>query len=498
MFPPPPPPPTSHAPNAPPTAADPSSSSAGAGAAPGPPEPQPNGFPSTLPPVSGSSQPPPTPTSPSRELPGEDASDEAKSRSKETSEPLTAIFRPGSGESWRAQLDAAGGKSGKEGSGGAALDGPEGLDADDAELDESPISALNSSASGMWKPRRIFRSHLDAVRAVAFGRSSDFTLLSGSDDMTVKVWRLNAHTLSPASTRTTSLPETEPQATLRGHSAAVTGLAVAGSQDLFFSGSLDQSVQVWRIPSRERETYDPYDASLQVTQLEGHTDAVWDVAALPLRVKEEQLLATASADGCVKIWSTDNPGSPLKLSWRFNGVDAAESDAQEAKSLPTPTALAVLPADLKRLAVAYSNATIRIFDVETGNSVLQLQSSEAGSGSQVNCLVAHPTLPMLVAGCEDGQIQLYDTNSGELSHAMAAHTDAVTSVDIDGGGLNLLSGGHDGSVRWWDLLGSRNCIQEVSAHRIKAGEGVLAVKYHASLPYCASAGADGLVKLYSM
>lgn len=40
-------------------------------------------------------------------------------------------------------------------------------------------------------------------------------------------------------------------------------------------------------------------------------------------------------------------------------------------------------------------------------------------------------------------------------------------------------------------------MQEISSHREKAEEGVLDVQFHASLPFMASAGADGVVKLYA-
>lgn len=80
-------------------------------------------------------------------------------------------------------------------------------------------------------------------------------------------------------------------------------------------------------------------------------------------------------------------------------------------------------------------------------------------------------------------------------HSMRAHLDAVTSLAIDISGFLLVSGGHDCSVRFWDLMGSRACIQEITTHREKAHEGVLAVDFHPLLAFMASAGADGVVKL---
>ena len=80
---------------------------------------------------------------------------------------------------------------------------------------------------------------------------------------------------------------------------------------------------------------------------------------------------------------------------------------------------------------------------------------------------------------------------------MLAHLNAAMLLSIDAAGFALVSGSHDCSVRFWDILGSRACIQESTSHREKAREGVLDVEFHPSLPIMASAGADGVVKLYA-
>lgn len=87
--------------------------------------------------------------------------------------------------------------------------------------------------------------------------------------------------------------------------------------------------------------------------------------------------------------------------------------------------------------------------------------------------------------------------AGQCTHSMLAHLDAVTSLSIDAAGFSLVSGSHDCSVRFWDILGSRACVQEIPSHREKAREGVLDTEFHPTLPIMASAGADGVVKLYA-
>lgn len=137
---------------------------------------------------------------------------------------------------------------------------------------------------------------------------------------------------------------------------------------------------------------------------------------------------------------------------------------------------------------------------------------------QVNALVSHPTMPLLVAGYDDKNIRLFDITTGkfihhyssdndtevinanligECTHTIPAHVDSVTSLTIDPAGFLLASGGHDCSVRFWDLLNTRVCLQESTSHREKAQEGILQVAFHPTLPFLASAGADGVVKLYA-
>lgn len=92
---------------------------------------------------------------------------------------------------------------------------------------------------------------------------------------------------------------------------------------------------------------------------------------------------------------------------------------------------------------------------------------------------------------------LLTVSSGQCTHSMLAHLDGVTSLSIDPSGFSLVSGSHDCSIRFWDLLGSKACVHEIPAHREKAREGVLDVEFHPTLPFMASAGADGVVKLYT-
>jgi len=221
---------------------------------------------------------------------------------------------------------------------------------------------------------------------------------------------------------------------------------------------------------------------------------VWDLAL----VRDECTLISGGAEGAVKVWDVSDASGrgSLRLSWTYNGVDY---DGEESDDLPGVTAVEAIKVDLKKVAVAYQNATIKIFDIVHGKelAILHGDSGSDGGFSQANSIVSHPTMPLLITAHEDKYISIYDINTGQCTYSMPAHLDGVTSLSIDAAGFSLVSGGHDCSIRFWDILGTKACIQEITSHRKKGGEGVVDVQFHSSLPFMASAGADGIVKLYA-
>lgn len=177
------------------------------------------------------------------------------------------------------------------------------------------------------------------------------------------------------------MPDSEPTQTYRGHGSPITSLCVSGSTQRVYSSSLDSTVQVWQLPPKDREPYSAFDASLNVCRLEGHTDGVWDVCLLGGASPDREVIASASADGTVKVWdvsptgSSEQAGGELKLSWTAHGTDGGE-EAEGGKAKILPTSLALCASDMTKLAVAYQDSLVRIFDTETGKLVLTLQSNE--------------------------------------------------------------------------------------------------------------------------
>lgn len=464
-------------------------------------------------------------------------------------EPVTAIYRPSDGSSGEGQNDWAklkevgrierekrdrerlGGAKGTIKAGTNKADDDElanltfGHPSDGTEEEASRLAAEAAAESQMWKSKKVLRGHLDSVRAVVFD-ASDIGLYSASDDGTIKYWRVDSSGLKqnkPNPNGALGVADIDPVATLRSHSGAVTCLALSNSKRKLYSGSVDASIVVWKLlDSNIVEPYPPFDKTSEIGRLVGHTQPIWDLAILPTRGDEEGLLASASADGTVKIWSiqdnsteTGNAGGKLLNSFDYFGSDpsaekekeresllSSAGEGKEAGSLPVPTSISPCMSDLRKCAVSFSNSIVKLFEIDTGKEVMQFASDahyDGTAASQINKVLTHPTLPTLITGHENNYIQFFDINTGVCTLSMVAHLDSVTSLDIDPSGLTLVSGGHDCSVRFWDLANEGNtavCVQEITAHRKKSAEGVLMVRYHPNAPYFSSAGADGVIRIY--
>lgn len=299
---------------------------------------------------------------------------------------LTAIYRPESREVWKKALQDANQKAEKaeesaktQVESGQLSEFPLAVESDPIQSSLSEVAEVAASSKRHWKQTRQLKSHLDAVHALKFSALSD-ALVSGSADCTVKVWRLDFGGLADG--RSTGNPDIEPQITFRGHSGPVTSVAVS-KKGLVFSGSLDATIRVWRIPSGLHKTYSPYDPSLTLDTLVGHTDSVLDVALLPSRDDQEGYLVTAGADGTVKVWDAikaskeTGKGYPLLRSWGYHGSnpedkpgDSTQDQAQkdDAES-PLPVSISPYYPDLQHVLVGYTNGTIKLFALGSGKQI---------------------------------------------------------------------------------------------------------------------------------
>uniref|UniRef100_A0A1A7WTC6 Striatin n=1 Tax=Iconisemion striatum TaxID=60296 RepID=A0A1A7WTC6_9TELE len=325
-----------------------------------------------------------------------------------------------------------------------------------------------------WNPKFTLRSHFDGIRALTF-HPVEPVLITASEDHTLKMWNLQK--TAPAK-KSASL-DVEPIYTFRAHRGAVLSVVMSSTGEQCFSGGVDGTIQCWNTPNPNIDPYDSYDPAVLRGELSGHTDSVWGL----VYSSAHQRLLSCSADGTVRLWDANTTSPALAL---FN----------ENKKLGVPSSVDLVCSEPAHLVTSFTNGQIGLFNMETRQLVLSLESGlEPGTTCHINKVLSHPTLPITITAQEDRHIKFFDNNSGKLIHSMVAHLDAVTSLAVDPNGLYLMSGSHDCSIRLWNLE-SKTCIQEFTAHRKKFEESIHDVAFHPSKCYIASAGADALAKVF--
>ncbi|XP_034755114.1 striatin isoform X2 [Etheostoma cragini] len=325
-----------------------------------------------------------------------------------------------------------------------------------------------------WNPKFTLRSHFDGIRALAF-HPVEPVLVTASEDHTLKMWNLQK--TAPAK-KSASL-DVEPIYTFRAHRGAVLSVVMSSTGEQCFSGGVDGTIQCWNTPNPNIDPYDSYDPLMLRGELCGHTDSVWGL----VYSSAHQRLLSCSADGTVRLWDANTTSPALAV---FN----------EDKQLGIPSSVDLVCSEPAQLVTSFTNGEIGLFNMETRQLVLNLESNlEPGTSCQINKVLSHPTLPITITAQEDRHIKFFDNNSGKLIHSMVAHLDAVTSLAVDPNGLYLMSGSHDCSIRLWNL-DSKTCIQEFTAHRKKFEESIHDVAFHPTKCYIASAGADALAKVF--
>ncbi|NXP18628.1 STRN4 protein, partial [Scytalopus superciliaris] len=120
-----------------------------------------------------------------------------------------------------------------------------------------------------------------------------------------------------------------------------------------------------------------------------------------------------------------------------------------------------------------------------------------GGSSQVNQVVSHPCQPVTIAASDDRGIRFLDNRTADpRCPQLCPHCPKVyPSCPQACPQACPLSPGHDCSLRLWHLA-HRTCVQELTAHRKKHEEAVLAVAFHPRRALSASAGADALAKVF--
>ncbi|KAM0220635.1 hypothetical protein ACHAPA_003943 [Fusarium lateritium] len=340
----------------------------------------------------------------------------------------------------------------------------------------------------------------------------DGWIFSGGQDATVRVWERG---------------RVDPKATLEGHTDAVWAICVLpatlgsifgnsspyGNADriLVVSGAADGSVRLWSVSAPPQLSSPQPGTNRAMTGRGG-------------RVRGNSM---SSGSGFA---STPQPSIASNSPFNHTLVhNIARSDGSTA----SPTCIAPLGTTGEQFVVSYSDAAILVYDTRTGEQIGNMDSLETYDQTiktSVNAVVA-TTIGLdqanqnhsgniteedaspgatgggrsmagsgvegtIISGHEDRFIRFFDANSGQCTYNMIAHPDSISSLSLSPDGRELVSAGHDASLRFWSLE-KRTCTQEVTSHRVMRGEGICACVWSQDGKWVVSAGGDGVVKVFA-
>ncbi|XP_072044445.1 transducin beta-like protein 3 [Amphiura filiformis] len=156
--------------------------------------------------------------------------------------------------------------------------------------------------SGLVNCIAVGKGHTHSVGTVTTARLSSNFLVSGSEDQTIKVW--SVPTDLPTNPDDQSIAQLKVKFATRAHDKDINSVAISPNDKLLATGSQDRSAKLWHL---ERE--------VMLGSFRGHKRGIWCVRFSPT----DQALATSSADGTIKIWALTN-FSCVKT---FEGHDAS-------------------------------------------------------------------------------------------------------------------------------------------------------------------------------
>lgn len=202
--------------------------------------------------------------------------------------------------------------------------------------------------------------------------------------------------------------------TLPGHAQQVQ--SVAWSPDGAWIASASFSVKVWQVS----------DGTL-LSDLSGSGQWITDLVFSP----DGKLLAGTDADGKIDVWNLTERKRVVELPLSMAGA------ANPIAFVPGSGDLAV--ADQGRLWFYHpgEDRSFRQVSVPGGSSVLSLCLSPDGT--------------YLAAGTQDGQVLLWQQETGQLLQTLQGGFDGISSVGFTSDGQTLMAASRDGTLHFWKI-----------------------------------------------
>ena len=151
-------------------------------------------------------------------------------------------------------------------------------------------------------------------------------------------------------------------------------------------------------------------------------------------------------------------------------------------------AVAVSP-NGKIVASGSKNGEIKLWELDTGKLIRTISAHK----QSVKSIAISPDGKTLVSGSKSGKVKLWEIETGELIRTISAHNQPVNSIAISPNGKTFASASKSGRVKLWEIE-SGEPIRTISAHT----QSVNSIVISPDAKTLASASDGGKVKLWNL
>ncbi|KTF76156.1 hypothetical protein cypCar_00038252, partial [Cyprinus carpio] len=226
----------------------------------------------------------------------------------------------------------------------------------------------------------------------------------GSDDCLVKIWATDNGRLL---------------ATLRGHAAEISDMAVNYENTLLAAGSCDKMIRVWCL-----QTCAP------LAVLEGHTASITSLQFSPLCSGNRRFLSSTGADGTICFWQWD------ARTLKFGFVSGSRDGTARVWQLQQQDWRSILLDMATKLPGKYNPPPLE-------DKVTKLKVTMVAWDCNDNTVIT---------AANNLTLKVWNSYTGNLIHVLMGHEDEVFVLEPHPFDSRVLfSAGHDGNAIVWDL-----------------------------------------------
>ncbi|WP_313949419.1 WD40 repeat domain-containing protein [Anabaena sp. FACHB-709] len=281
--------------------------------------------------------------------------------------------------------------------------------------------------------------HTDSVWSVALTKDGQ-TLVSASEDQTIKVWNLETAKVTT---------------TLQGHTDTVRAIALTPDDQTLISGSADKTIKIWNLQRlRIKRT------------LSSHAGGIWSLAIS----SDGQTLVTAHENGSIQIWNFPT-GQLLRTIKGHQGRIFS---------------VAMSP-DGETFATGGIDKKIKIWNLYTGECLHTITEHQ----DTVRALVFSRDGKMLASSSWDKSIKIWQMPTGKLLHTLLGHTSRVVTLNLGIDEQTLVSGSLDNKLKIWDMQTGK-LLDTISGHT----DWILAIAANPAKQILVSSAKDKTIRVW--